>query len=97
MSNAGQIETFTILHVTPEGFFPPLALALIRDQSGRLIMAQGHPNQLKIGREVYLKQANGFYLFTLKSGLKKVHEYVTRLLRRVAAPFKVATSADNRL
>ena len=40
-SDAGVIETFTIVHVTPDGFLPPLALALVRTTDGRLIMAQG--------------------------------------------------------
>ena len=30
VSDEGEIETFTILYVTPDGFLPPVALALIR-------------------------------------------------------------------
>ncbi|MBI2210178.1 MAG: hypothetical protein HYU47_06205, partial [Deltaproteobacteria bacterium] len=41
LSEEGRIETFTILYVTPDGFLPPLALALIRDRQGSLFMAQG--------------------------------------------------------
>ena len=37
----GVIETFTILYITPDGFLPPLALALIRDRQGDLLMAAG--------------------------------------------------------
>ncbi len=71
----GRIETFTILHVTPDGFLPPLALALIRDGSGRLLMAQGEDiSHLEIGREVYLRQIGDSYLFTVKSHLRKVRE-----------------------
>src|SRR5581483_1965838 len=56
-SEEGTIETSTILYVTPDGFLPPLALALIRDNSGALVMAQGEDlAHLKIGRDVFLRQ-----------------------------------------
>ena len=86
ISDEGQIETFTILYVTPDGFLPPVALALIRDRNGRLLMAQGEDNvQLKIGREVYLRRIDDVYLFTVKSQLQKVQESLKRLLRLHAA------------
>ena len=79
----GRIETFTILYVTPDGFLPPLALGLIRDRAGRLLMAQGEDiSHLKIGREVYLRQVGDGYFFTVKSHLMKVREAMKRLLRR---------------
>lgn len=80
-SDEGRIETFTILYVTPDGFLPPLALALIRDRQGRLLMAQGEDiSHLKIGREVYLRQVAGTYLFTVKSHLRKVKDALKKLL-----------------
>ena len=83
-SEEGKIETFTILYVTPDGFLPPLALALIRDRAGQLIMAQGEDvSHLKIGREVYLRQLGGGYIFTVKSHLRKVREALRQLLRRL--------------
>ena len=73
----GKIETFTILHVTPDGFLPPLALALVRDRQGALIMAQGEDiTHLKIGREVFLRQVAGTYYFTVKSHLRSVQEAI---------------------
>jgi acetyl-CoA C-acetyltransferase len=85
ISHEGQIETFTIVYVTPDGFLPPLALALIRDRNGGLVMAQGEDTaHLKIGREVYLRRLDDFYLFTVKSQLQKVQESLKRLLRRGA-------------
>ena len=81
-SEEGRIETFTILYVTPDGFLPPLALALVRDRRGRLLMAQGEDiGHLKIGREVYLRQVAGANYFTVKSHLTKVREGLRRLLR----------------
>ena len=79
----GVIETFTIVHVTPDGFLPPLALALIRARDGNLLMAQGEDDtHLKIGQEVYVRRMDGVYLFTVKSQLQKVQEAFGRLLRR---------------
>ena len=99
MSDEGEIETFTILYVTPDGFLPPVALALIRDRNGRLLMAQGEDNvQLKIGREVYLRRMDDVYLFTVKSQLQKVQESLKRLLRRGAAsPAKDESPAEKKL
>jgi acetyl-CoA C-acetyltransferase len=99
MSDEGEIETFTILYVTPDGFLPPVALALIRDRNGRLLMAQGEDNvQLKIGREVYLRRMDEVYLFTVKSQLQKVQESLKRLLRRGAAsPPKEESPAEKKL
>jgi hypothetical protein len=81
-SEEGQIETFTILYVTPDGFLSPLALALVRDPAGQLIMAQGEDvAHLTIGREVYLRQLDGGYVFTVKTHLRKVREALKQLLR----------------
>jgi acetyl-CoA acetyltransferase len=86
VSDEGEIETFTILYVTPDGFLPPVALALIRDRNGRLLMAQGEDDvQLKIGREVYLRRIDDFSLFTVKSQLQKVQESLKKFLGRGAA------------
>ncbi len=83
LSDEGHIETFTILYVTPDGFLPPLALALIRDGRGRLIMAQGEDvTHLKIGRAVFLRKVGDRYLFTVKSHLRKVREALKNLLTR---------------
>ncbi len=79
----GVIETFTILYITPDGFLPPLALALIRDRHGDLLMAQGEDNaQLKIGQEVFLRRVDGIYLFTVKSQIQKVQDAFLKLFRR---------------
>jgi acetyl-CoA C-acetyltransferase len=87
VGDEGRIETFTTLYVTPEGFLPPLVLALIRDRTGRLLMAQGEGvAHLKIGRQVYLRRHNDVYLFTPKSRFQKVHDYMRRLLRLRVAP-----------
>jgi acetyl-CoA acetyltransferase len=99
MSNEGVIETFTILYVTPDGFLPPLALALVREQNGRLILAQGEESKhLKIGREVYLKRTEDYYLFTLKGRFKMVHDSLKRnLWQRARALVRKPIPADGKL
>lgn len=90
----GIIETFTILYVTPDGFLPPLALALIRTRDGRLLMAQGEDEtQLKIGQEVFLRRIDGVYLFTVKNQIQKVQDALMKLFRRKAA---TPSPKDNR-
>jgi acetyl-CoA C-acetyltransferase len=82
----GVIETFTILYVTPDGFLPPLALALVRDRHSGLVMAQGEDDtQLKIGQEVYLRRVDGVYFFTVKSQIQKVQQAFRNLFRGKAA------------
>ena len=79
----GRIETFTVLHVTPDGFLPPLALALVRDSSGRLLMAQGEDvTYLQIGREVFIRRVGDACIFTVKSHLRMVREALKRLFSR---------------
>ncbi|HVO94285.1 MAG TPA: hypothetical protein VMT22_15655 [Terriglobales bacterium] len=83
LAEEGVIETFTILYVTPDGFLPPLALALIRDRHGNLLMAQGEDDaQLKIGQEVFLRRMDGLNLFTVKSQIQKVQDAFLKLFRR---------------
>jgi acetyl-CoA C-acetyltransferase len=99
MSNEGLIETFTILYVTPDGFLPPLALALVREQNGRLILAQGEESKhLKIGREVYLKRTEDYYLFTLKGRFKMVQDSLKRSLwQRARALVRKPIPAEGKL
>jgi hypothetical protein len=81
VSNEGVIETFTILYVTPDGFLPPLALALIRERNGHLILAQGEESsQLRIGREVYIKRTDDYYLFTVKGRFRKLQDSLKRFV-----------------
>ena len=93
-SDEGVIETFTILYVTPDGFLPPVALALIRTLDGRLLMAQGEDEtQLKIGQEVYLRRIDGFCLFTVKGQIQKVQDAFFKLFRGKTV---IPPSKDNR-
>lgn len=81
IASEGEIETFTVLYVTPDGFLPPLGLALVRDKKGTRLMAQAEEiTQLKIGRTVYLRQVAGIHYCTVKSHLQAVQRAITKLL-----------------
>jgi hypothetical protein len=96
-SEEGTIETFTVLYVTPDGFLPPLALALVRDRAGALVMAQGEDlAHLKIGRDVFLRQLDGGYIFTVKSHLDQVKQALDRLLRALPRGDKKARASGER-
>lgn len=82
-NDEGRIETFTILYITPDGFLPPLGLALVRTRKGSLLMAQGEDiHHLKIGRDVYIRKVADSYFFTVKSHLRTVREAMKKLLKR---------------
>jgi acetyl-CoA C-acetyltransferase len=91
----GVIETFTIVNVTPDGFLPPLALALIRGRHGSLLMAQGEDDMhLKIGQEVYLRRVEGVYLFTVKRQIQRVQEAFMKFFRRKTPAAAVKANRD---
>jgi acetyl-CoA acetyltransferase len=98
ISNEGVIETFTILYVTPDGFLPPLALALVRENNGRLVLAQGEESaQLKIGKEVFLKRIDEYYLFRVKGRLRKMQDALKKSFwNAVRRPFKHAAAVDGK-
>jgi hypothetical protein len=62
----GTLETFTTLYSTPEGFRSPLSLAYVRTEAGEVVMACNpdyrSPEELKMGRKVYFKTREGFYV-----------------------------------
>jgi len=94
MRSEGVIETFTIVYTTPDGFLPPLALAMIRDRKGARIMAQGEDiSQLQIGREVCLHRVAGIFYFNVKNQLKKVRAATQHLYdqRRIGNDPKTPT------
>ena len=68
IAGEGQIETFTVLYVTPDPFLAPLGLALVRDKRGSRVMAQAQDiRELKIGQPVRLRNVGGIYYCTAKS------------------------------
>jgi hypothetical protein len=73
-----------------------LALALIRDSKGSLVMAQGEDiSHLKIGSEVYLHQAAGIFYFTVKSHLQVVRAAMQKLWHKDPGPSEKQPSSDS--
>jgi acetyl-CoA acetyltransferase len=79
LEGIGILETFTILHATPEGFRSPLALGFVRKENSEIVMACNpdyrSPKKMKMGRKVYLRIKEGLYVFeklTLWNRLKRL-------------------------
>jgi acetyl-CoA C-acetyltransferase len=67
LTGVGTLETFTTLYAVPEGFRSPLTLGFVRTEGGEVVMACNpdyrSPNELKMGKKVYLKMREGLYVF----------------------------------
>jgi acetyl-CoA C-acetyltransferase len=63
----GILETFTTLYATPEGFRSPLTLGFVKTEGNERVMACNpdyrSPEELKMGKKVYLKTREGLYVF----------------------------------
>jgi len=81
----GILETFTILYSPPEGFRSPLSLGFVKTKSGERILACNpiyrSPDELKIGKSVYLKMREGIFVFekrTFSNWIKRVFKLVVK-------------------
>lgn len=78
----GVIETFTIVHVPPEGFTPPLPLAIVRDARGEMVIARGEGlRYLKIGRRVFIERREGGFWFFPATVFEMARRRVQQLFR----------------
>jgi uncharacterized OB-fold protein len=61
---AGELLTFTVLHVVPRGFDAPLALCLVRLDEGPTVLCRGNPEgRLAIGMRVSVRHEKNRFLF----------------------------------
>lgn len=78
----GVLETFTVLYATPEGFRSPLTLGFVKIKAGETVMACNpdvhSPKKMKIGRKVYLKPREGFYVFEKLALWKRLKHWLRR-------------------
>jgi acetyl-CoA C-acetyltransferase len=76
----GLLETFTILHSTPEGFVSPLTLAFVKTRGGDLLLACNpscrSPEELRIGSSVNFHKREGLYVFEKPTLLKRLQHWV---------------------
>jgi len=76
----GILETFTILHSPPEGFRSPLSLGFVKLKKGGRIMVCNPeyrlPEQLKIGKKVYVFTREGLYVFERRSFWSRLKQWL---------------------
>jgi len=64
LSGYGSVLSYTTLTVAPEGFKPPLHIAVVELSGGARIFCHGRQTrQLKIGRRVAIEQVDGIFYF----------------------------------
>jgi len=64
VSGYGSVLSYTTLTVAPEGFKPPLHIAVVELQGGARIFCHGKETRaLKIGRRVAIEQVDGIFYF----------------------------------
>ena len=64
LSGYGSVISYTTLTVAPEGFKPPLHIAVVELPGGARIFCHGRETrQLRIGRRVAIEQVDGIFYF----------------------------------
>ena len=64
LSGYGSVLSYTTLTVAPEGFKPPLHIAVVELPGGARIFCHGRETrQLRIGRRVAIEQVDGIFYF----------------------------------
>ncbi len=70
LSNEGTILSYTSLHSPPEGFEPPVLLALVELVEGGSVLCLGNKEEMdevSIGKSVHLSQdSEGRFIFSLR-------------------------------
>ena len=85
VTREGVLQTYTVLHTTPEGFRSPLQIALIEDEEGHMIMARGRKvEDLKIGTRVIITHIGETYYFFNRSLADKLRIIWRRKYRDLA-------------
>lgn len=78
----GILETFTVLHVPPEGFPSPLILGFVQIDGKRRVLARAmFLGKYRLGERVKLERDGNSYFFRKVSFLEKVKYYLRQLVR----------------
>ncbi|MHA1926989.1 MAG: Zn-ribbon domain-containing OB-fold protein [Candidatus Thorarchaeota archaeon] len=71
LGNNGKVLSYTILHMPPEGFEPPVMLGLVELERDTITLCLGDKaliDQIEIGSDVIIEQdLEGRFLFRLKN------------------------------
>jgi acetyl-CoA acetyltransferase len=86
----GKLETFTVLHATPEGFRSPLTLGFVRMQSGERLLACNpdcnSPQELKIGKPCLVNTKEGLFVFEKMPFLLRLQRWLKKITRSTGVP-----------
>lgn len=84
----GILETFTVLHVPPEGFPSPLILGFIQIEGGRRLLARAmFLGKHHVGERVKVEREGNTHLFR-KVSLKEKFKYYLRLIGKRTKSFR---------
>jgi hypothetical protein len=76
----GILETFTVLHIPPEGFPSPLILGFVQNDSGKRLLARAmFPGKYHLGERVRVEREGNIYLFR-RISFKERFKYYLRLI-----------------
>ena len=93
LSGYGSVLSYTTLTVAPEGFKPPLHIAVVELSGGARIFCHGRQTrQLKIGRRVAIEQVDGIFYFASLGIADRVSLFWKR---RGAAPERTRDAAKS--
>ncbi len=86
----GRLESFTVLHVTPEGVKPPLVLGLVRTPDGYRLLARGEGHRrLTVGAPVLLRRQGFRYSFVEPGRVKWLGARLGAALEAWMLPLRV--------
>lgn len=93
ISGYGSVLSYTTLTVVPEGFKPPLHIAVVELPGGARIFCHGRQTrQLRIGRRVAIEQVDGIFYFASLGIADRVSLFWKR---RGAAPERTREAAKS--
>ncbi len=84
----GILETFTVLHVPPEGFPSPLILGFVQNDGGKRLLARAmFPGRYRLGERVKVEREGNIYLFR-RISFKERFKYYLRLIGKKTKGFR---------
>jgi hypothetical protein len=79
----GVLETFTVLHVQPEGFPSPLILGFVQVDGKRRLLARAmFLGKYRLGERVKVEREGNSYFFRKVSFMEKIKYYIRLFTRR---------------
>jgi len=90
----GILETFTVLHMSPEGFSSPLILGFVRVNGRRRVLARAmFLGKYRLGERVKVEREGNSYLFRKVSLIEKIKYYIIRPFAKNTRSFRKSPSS----